>query len=131
MTFSIGYQAGGIINNVGGDQHIIGDQHGTLTTVEDAHQAVHSLREALAAADIDRTTAIAADAHMTEAASAIGAVHPDRPRGAGALERLTQLLITTGSLSSATTALITPLRALATWLGTLGQPILHLLFTLS
>lgn len=131
MTFNIGRQVGGIINNVAGDQHIVGDQHGALTTVEDAHRAVHSLRKALAAADLDQVTAIAADAQMSEAAAAISTVHPDRPRAADALERLTQLLITAGSLSSATTALITPLRALASWLGTLGQPILHLLFTLS
>jgi hypothetical protein len=52
---------------------------------------------------------------------------PDKPRFAGALERLTRLLAAAGSLASGGAALIGPLHALAGWLGALGGPILALL----
>jgi len=46
MTFNIGGQNAGIINNVAGDQHITGQQHGTLVTTEDARRVLGDLRGA-------------------------------------------------------------------------------------
>jgi hypothetical protein len=127
MTFNIGSQSGGVINNVAGDQHIAGPQHGTLVTTEDARRALGELRHAVTAAGLDRATAAAADIQVAEMDEVLRAERPDKPRFAGALERLTRLLAAAGSLASGAGALIGPLHALAGWLGAIGGPILALL----
>jgi hypothetical protein len=127
MTFNIGSQSGGVINNVAGDQHITGQQHGTLVTTEDARRALGDLRGAVTTAGLGRDTAADANAHVAEMDAALQAGQPDKPRFAGALERLTRLLAAAGSLASGSAALLGPLHALAGWLGALGGPILALL----
>jgi hypothetical protein len=127
MTFNIGSQSGGVINNIARDQHITGGQHGVLVTTEDARHALAELRDAMAAAGLDEATAAAAHGQVTEMEEVLGPESPDRPRFARALERLTRLLVAAGSLASAGTALLGPLHALAGWLGAIGAPILGLL----
>jgi hypothetical protein len=127
MTFNIGSQSGGVINNVAGDQHITGGQHGTLVSTEDARRAVGDLRRAVTAAGLGEATAAGAHAEVTEMDDVLRSERPDRPRFAGALERLTRLLAAAGSLASGGAALLGPLHALAGWLGALGAPILGLL----
>jgi hypothetical protein len=127
MTFNIGSQTGGVINNVQGDQRIAGGQQGILVSAADASQAVGDLREALAAAALDETTAAKAHAQVTELEAAMRTTRPDRSRFARALERLTRLLAAAGSLYTACAALIGPLQTLASWLGAVGEPILRLL----
>jgi hypothetical protein len=117
MTFNIGSQSGGVINNVGGDQHIAGGQQGTVITTEQARQALHDLRGALSSAPLDRGTADAARAEVTEMDAAMREASPDRSRFAAALNRLTRVLTAAGSLASAGTALAGPLHILATWVG--------------
>jgi hypothetical protein len=117
MTFNIGSQSGGVINNVGGDQHITGGQQGTVITTEQARQALHDLRDALSSAPLDQGTAAAARAEVTEMDAAMRDASPDRSRFAAALNRLTRLLTAAGSLASAGTALAGPLHTLATWVG--------------
>jgi len=127
MTFNIGGQNAGIINNVAGDQHITGQQHGTLVTTEDARRVLGDLRGAVTTAGLGTDTAVDADAHVAEMDAALQPGQPDKPRFARALERLTQLLAAAGSLASGGAALLGPLHALAGWLGALGGPILALL----
>jgi hypothetical protein len=127
MTFNIGSQSGGVINNVAGDQHITGQQHGTLVTTEDARRALGELRHAVTAAGLDEATAAGAHAQVAEMDGVLSAEHPDKPRFAGALERLTRLLSAAGALASGAAALIGPLHALAGWLGAIGGPVLALL----
>lgn len=127
MTFNIGSQSGGVINNVARDQHVSGGQHGTAISTEEARRALGELRQAVAGAGLGGATAASAEAQVTDMDEALRAVEPDRPRFARALERLTQLLVSAGSLASAGTALLAPLHALAGWLGSLGAPILALL----
>lgn len=127
MTFNIGGQNAGIINNVAGDQHITGQQYGTLVTTEDARRALGDLRGAVTTAGLGRDTAADAHAHVAEMDAALQVGQPDKPRFARALERLTQLLAAAGSLASGGAALLGPLHALAGWLGALGGPILALL----
>lgn len=127
MTFNIGSQAGGVINNVQGDQHIAGGQQGTFISTEQALRAVRELSERLHTAALDETTAAQARADIAEIESAMRAPQPDRPRVAHFLGRLTRLLVAAGSLSTATAALIGPMQTLAGWLGPLGESILHLL----
>jgi hypothetical protein len=127
MTFNIGSQSGGVINNVAGDQHITGQQYGTLVTTEDARRALGELRHAVTTAGLGEGAAADAHAHVAEMDAVLQAGQPDRPRFARALERLTRLLSAAGSLATSGTALIGPLHALAGWLGALGGPILSLL----
>lgn len=131
MTFNIGSQSGGVINNVAGDQHITGQQHGTLVSTEDARRALGELSHAVTAAGLGADTAAGAHAHVAEMDAALRDApqgnEPDKPRFARALERLTRLLAAAGSLATSGAALLGPLHALAGWLGTLGGPILALL----
>ena len=127
MTFNIGSQTAGVINNVQGDQQITGSQQGVAVTAEDARQALGNLRQAVAGAGLDETTAAQARAHLAELDTTVRAAQPDRSRFARALERLTRLLAAAGPLATAGAALAGPLQALALWLGALGEPILHLL----
>jgi len=143
MTFNIGNQTGGIINNVAGDQRIAGGQHGTVVTTEAALRAVQQLRDGLATTEVtteatteaatnaatglDGQTAAEARERVDEIDTELRAPQPDRPRIAAVLERLTRVLAAAGSLAAAGAALIGPLRTLAGWLGTLGEPILRLL----
>ena len=127
MTFNIGSQSGGVINNVAGDQHITGQQYGTLVTTEDARRALGDLRHAVTTAGLGAATAADAHTHVAEMDAALQAGQPDKPRFARALERLTRLLAAAGSLASSGAALLGPLHALAGWLGALGGPILALL----
>jgi len=127
MTFNIGSQTAGVINNVQGDQQITGSQHGVVVTAEDARQALGILRQAVASAGLDQTTAAQARAHLAELDTTVRAAQPDRSRFARVLERLTRLLAAAGPLATAGAALAGPLHTLAVWLGALGEPILHLL----
>lgn len=127
MTFNIGSQSGGVINNVAGDQHITGQQYGTLVTAEDARRALGDVRHAVTAAGLDQATAAAAHTEVAEMDETLRTERPDKSRFARALERLTRLLSAAGSLVTSGAALLGPLHALAGWLGALGGPILALL----
>ncbi len=125
MGFHIGQQNAATINNVAGDQTIHGGQHALF--VADPAQALSALRTALAATPLREPAAAAATAELTEATAAIDRAEPDRPRAAAALERLTRVLTSAGALAGAATALISPLQALAAWLGPVGATLMSLL----
>jgi len=119
MTFNIGSQSGGVINNVGGDQHVTGGQHGVVITAEQARQALSDLRAAVSGSPLDEGASGAARAELAEMDAAMqAAASPDRSRFASALGRLTRLLTAAGALASAGTALAGPLHILAAWVGT-------------
>lgn len=126
MTFDIGQQTAGVINNVAGDQRIEGGQHGSVSTGE-ARRAVRELRDALAAAGLDEARAAEAHARVAAIDAAVRAPRPDRRQVAGLVERLTRLLAGAGSLTAAGATLIGPLQTLAGWLGAHGATILSLL----
>jgi hypothetical protein len=127
MSIQVKNQNAVVINNVDGEQVVYGGQHGTVVTGEDARRAVRELRDALAGAALDETTAAEARAHVAEIDAAVHAPEPDKRRAAGRLKRLTKLLADAGSLATAGTALIGPLRTLAGWLGAHGAASLSLL----
>ncbi len=128
MTFNIGNQNAGNINNVGGDQHITGGQTGIMITTETARQAIVDLREVLKIIPLDPATSVEAKAEIDQIETVMRQPVPDRPRIAARLERLTRIFLTAGSLASAGSTLLQPLHTMANWLGgTLGQPILNLL----
>ena len=116
-----------IMNNAGGDQHITGGQHVTVVTAPQARRAVRELWDGLTTTTLDESTAAEARAHLAEIDAAMQAPEPDRSRVEPFLNRLTQLLKAAGSLATASSSLIPPLHTLASWLGTLGGPILQML----
>jgi hypothetical protein len=126
-SFSIGSQNAGVINNVAGDQRITGGQHGTQVTLDTARQAVRDLHAGLSATALDGKTAAEARTQVETIDAELEAPQPDRSRVARSVERLTRLLAAARSLATAGAALMGPLRLLAGWLGTLGEPILRLL----
>jgi len=113
--------------NMADKMTIYGNQYGTMAADEGARQAVRDLRTALAAAPLERATRTKASAQTAEIDAAMRAPQPDKSRIAGLLNQLTRLLAGAGALATASAALIGPLHALVAWLGTLGEPILHLL----
>ncbi|WP_371402784.1 hypothetical protein OHA10_33450 [Kribbella sp. NBC_00662] len=127
MTFNIGNQNAANINNVGRDQHITGGQTGIVVTPEQAWQAYAELRAGIEATRLDPASSVAADKELAEVESGLRRPEPDRARIATRLERLTRLLLAAGSLASAGSALVKPIRILAQFLGVLGAPILGLL----
>jgi hypothetical protein len=127
MTFNIGNQNAANINNVGRDQHITGGQTGIVVTSEQARQALADLRVGVKATRLDPVTSVAAETELRDVEAGLRQPEPDRARIAPRLERLTRILLAAGSLASAGSALVAPLRTLAQWLGPLGEPILGLL----
>jgi hypothetical protein len=128
MTFHIGNQTAGVVNNVAGDQRITGGQQGILVSSGAVRQAVQDLRGAMSTVPFDdEATAAEASRYVDTIDAEVQAPEPDRSRVAGALEPLTRLLAAAGSLATAGATLIGPLHTLAGWLGALGEPILALL----
>ena len=130
MTFNIGSQTGGVVNNVAGDQRIEGGQHGVVVSREDAASAAATLRELLASADL---TALSdedrASVHADAAAISdeLAAPQPSPQKVVGRLERLTSVLSAAGAFAGAGAALIGPLTSIASWLGPLGGAVLQML----
>lgn len=127
-TFNFsGDQHAKIINNAAHDQYIAGGQHVTAVTAPEARRAVRDLRDGLTTTTLDESAAAEARAQLAGINAAMHAPEPDRSRVKAFLERLTRLLLAAGSLTTASSSLIGPLHTLASWLGTLGEPILHML----
>ena len=131
MSFNIGSQSGGVINNVTGNQRVEGGQQGNqITQQAAAAAAATSLRELLAdlrlrqlteseRAQVDQDAAAVEE----EMASSTPSAEDVRTR----LERLTSVLSAAGAFVGAGAGLIGPLTALAQWLGPLGAGVLRAL----
>jgi len=131
VTFNINNQNAGLINNVAGDQHIHGGQAGSQVTLDAARGAVRQLRQVLSGEPLPQAAAAAALGDLDDLDVEMCTQEPDRPTIADRLRHLTSVLISAGSLASAGAAVIGPLQTLVTWLGHLGEPIGHMLATMS
>ncbi|GAA2820319.1 hypothetical protein RMN57_29975 [Kitasatospora sp. CM 4170] len=128
MVFNIGNQQGGVVNNVAGDQTVHGGQSGHLTADgQDVRGLVGELRTAVEQAQLPPAMVPEVRAELNSLDTEVNRPEPDRAAVAGRLTRITRMLSTAGSLAVAGSRLIGPITALAGWLGTLGQPIMHLL----
>lgn len=127
MTFNIGNQTGGVINNVAGDQRVTGGQQGTVVTTGLARDAAANLRAAIQATTLDPRVSAEASARMDEIEAELRTPQPDRSRVAPVLRRLTESLKTAGALAAASVGLIGPLQTLVAWLGDVGAPIAGIL----
>ncbi len=130
MTFNIGSQSGGVVNNVAGNQRVEGGQHGVMVSREDAASAAATLLELLASthltalSDEDRASVHEDAAVITEE---MAAPEPSPQKVAGRLERLTSVLSAAGAFVGAGAALVAPLTSIASWLGPLGGSVLQML----
>ena len=125
MTFNIGNQNAGIINNVDGDQHVHGVQVGSAHVAQGlaAVEALRAVAEGLPGVAGDPVA-------MRELGQLEQAVRDDGTGAAGAapiLERLARRLSAIGAFAGAGTALVEPIRALAAWLGPAAQSVLSVL----
>jgi hypothetical protein len=127
MNLNIGNQQAGVINNAGRDQHIYGAQTGNLVVSPEVLRAVSELSIALDAAGLPTDLANQARHEVDSLKEELQASSPDKPRVAGALQRLTGLLVAAGPLATAASSLVGPLQTLATWLGTVGAQVLRML----
>jgi hypothetical protein len=123
VVFNIHNQTGGVINNVEGDQHIRGGQHGRVPPIADVRQAVQELRTALRASNLDDTDYESVREYLNEIDSEIKRGEPARESIADRLTKITEIVGAAGTLAS----LAGPIQTIVAWLGSLGQPIAKLL----
>ena len=124
--FNIGSQHGNI-SNVAGDMTVHGGQTYVATAADMILPELAKLRRALSAVDLGPDVRESAREFLTAAGDELGQPHPDARRVARPLERLTSLLKEAGAIAAAGAVLIDPLQRIASWLGTSGQGILHLM----
>jgi hypothetical protein len=127
MEIHVKNQTAGVITYVEGNQVVYGGLHGSVVADEDARRAVGELREALTSVTLDGSRAAQARAQVAELDGAVRAARPDKGRAADMLRRLTELLASAGSLTTAGAALMGPLQTLASWLGVHGAAVLGML----
>lgn len=124
-VFNIGSQQGNI-SNVGRDMKVYGGQHSVVAPAEIVHELA-SLRAALAALDLDPAVRRSAAALLDDAERELDRPEPKAEKAAGPIERLTKLLKDAGAISAAGSALVDPIRSIASLLGGAGRTILRLI----
>jgi len=128
MGINIQNQNAGVINNVEGTQKNYGQQWGTVTvTIGEVRAAVRSLDEALRDTPMPDDTRRAARDHVRAVEDEVAKPQPDERRVADRMESLGKILRSTGSVLAAGSALLGPLKTIATWLGPLAAPLAGLL----
>ena len=90
-----------------------------------ALNAVRTLRGSLAGLGMPGEVRSEAGRALDEIDDELRMPEPDRGVVTARLERCTELLIGAGAIASAGTSLIRPIRAIATWLGPIGAPLLR------
>ena len=120
MSFNIGQQNGGVINNVAGDQTIYGGQTGTIVSVQEALATVGQIRRELDGCALPADARAAATRELDGMEHDLRQPAPSKATIGESLTRLTKVLVTAGAMATGTTALVRGLAALATWLGHFG-----------
>jgi hypothetical protein len=128
MTFNIGNQQAGQINNVAGDQTIHGGQHGALVLdVEQGRTLLADLRRQVAAASLPDGARTAALGHIDACERALDGGEPDARSLGSRLGTVAQVVVTAGAVVSAGTGIGAALAAVAAWLGPVGESIRRML----
>ncbi|GAA1865208.1 hypothetical protein GCM10009715_10480 [Paeniglutamicibacter psychrophenolicus] len=127
MSFNIGNQTAGVVNNVAGNQWIYGDQRGKAVGTGAVREAVRKLRGAVDDVALDDATSVAVSAGLVEIESELEAQEPERSRVRDALEKVTVLLTSAGAIAAAGQALVGPITSVASWVGSWGPAVAHLL----
>ena len=128
MSFQIGSQTAGVINNVEGDQTVSGVQIGQVGD-DQARATAVQLWHAIRLAGLPDPVARQATAEAAALVDDIRRPQPDRPTVAGRLQRIVALVASVASLVTGGSAIAAAVQGLASWLGQLGAPILARLRT--
>src|SRR5687768_10800325 len=112
MTFNIGSQTGGVFNNVHGDQHVHGGQHGLIISDEAARVAVRQLRTALLGAPLGASACTTVLGHLDEIEAEVRKNEPNKPVVATILGRVTHILVSAGTLAASARDIVQPISAL-------------------
>lgn len=129
MTFNIGNQQAGQINNVANDQTIYGGQHGSVggVDVERGRTVLADLRRQVAAASLPDGARTAALGHIDACERALDGDEPDARSLGSRLGTVAQVVVTAGAVVSAGTGIGAALAAVAAWLGPVGESIRRML----
>lgn len=127
MSFNIGNQTGGVINNVAGDQHIAGDQRGNALSLASVRDAARELRDVLENLDCDPRAKVSALAESGGIETELQKPDPDRSRVGTALDKVAAVLLSAGAAATAGQSLIGPVQAISAWVGTWGPSVAQLL----
>lgn len=129
MTFNIGNQTGGVVNNVAGNQTVNDGQHGTAVSTGAAQEAAELLRSLVHAniPGLGQPETAELQGEVDAIADEMKKSEPDKAQVEGRLSKVTQVLKGAGALVGAGAALIAPITAIANWLGPIGASILGLL----
>lgn len=123
MTFNIGNQSGGVINNVAGHQTVYGGQSGSATSIDHARRAANDLvRGARDGGFASPDTRVAAERIRDEMRQS----RPDQSKIAQWLERLTRGITAAGTWAKVGASVVVSIKTLAAWLGPLGATVIGL-----
>lgn len=128
MVFNIGNQQGGVVNNVAGDQTYNQQRPISYTAApQSIRDSFLNLRGELSRAGIPPHVRAAIDEDVQALDRESARPEPDTATLANYATRVTRALSSTGALAAAGSSLVTALGTLASSLGPLGQPILHMI----
>lgn len=128
MTFNIGNQHGGIINNVGRDQTIHGDQRGEMVLdVAQGRALLAELRREVQAARLPAGDRASALGDIEACDRALDDRDPDPHSIGDRLGAVARVVVAAGAVASAGTGIGAALGALAAWLGPVGDAVRRML----
>jgi hypothetical protein len=128
VTFNIGNQHGGIVNNVARDQTIHGDQRGAMVLdVARGRALLAELRREVQAAPLPAGDRVSALGDIEACDRALDDPDPDPHSIGDRLGALTRVVLAAGAVASAGTGIGAALGALAAWLGPVGEAVRRML----
>ena len=126
MSFNIGSQTGGVINNVTGNQRIDGGQRGKAVSINTVRQAVQQIRKGVDSATLAPDTFAIISAALSEIESEVHAQEPNRSKVRESLDKIVGILASAGAIAAAGQALVGPIQSVALWVGSWGPAVAKL-----
>jgi hypothetical protein len=127
VSFNIGSQQAGVINNVQGDQAIRGGQVVIITSSSDAQAVLRELRNEVHSLSLDVERPNEVVGRLDEMEQELQRPDPDRSRFGERLTRITQILTAADAFVSAENGLGAAITRLGEWLGPFGAAALRVL----
>jgi len=127
MTFNIGSQHAGVVNNVAGDQIVHGGQHGYVMVPPEVIAAVRAVRVHLSDLALDADDHARADADLADLDHRLITGQTSHRDTADRLSRLLTAARQAGAIITGASSVGTAITTIAHWLGPVGTTLLHLL----
>lgn len=126
MTFHIGSQQAGVLNNVAGDQHNHGGQHAAMPAPPEVLAALAELHARLDQLQLHPADHAQIDAELTELNTSLVAGTATKKDAAERLTRFADTARRAGVLVTAVSGLGVAITTLGRWLGPVGAALLSL-----